>query len=114
VDPLWHDVQAIQVAPAACGLLRRRLVQVREERLLQGLQGSLTSWSALRGFSEVGPAVDVAVPMLELRWAAKGRTFASEVRRKRASQMAVTAFLGRTILMRRSTGAYTALGARAW
>jgi hypothetical protein len=42
VDPLWREVQAVTISPAVSGVVRRRLHQATEERLVQGLQGYLS------------------------------------------------------------------------
>jgi hypothetical protein len=94
VDPLWDEVQAVGIAPDMCGVVRKRLVQAAEERIVQGLQGYLSSWAALRGTRHLGVTLEAARPVLERYIASRGRTFEGEVRRKRARFMSVTAFLG--------------------
>jgi hypothetical protein len=94
VDPLWREVQAVEIAPDICGVVRRRLVQATEERIVQGLQGYLTSWAALRGTRLLGVTLEAARPVVERYMASRGRTFEAEVRRKHARLMSVTAFIG--------------------
>ncbi len=93
VDPLWQEVQAVEIAPAVCGVVRQRLVQAREERVVQGLQGYLTSWAALREHEQLDRTMEAVGPILERYLASRGRTFQSEVRRKRARLLSISAFL---------------------
>jgi hypothetical protein len=94
VDPLWHEVQATEVTAATCGVVRRRLIQATEERIIQGLQGYLTSWAALRGTQHLAITLTSLSPVIDRYLASRGRTFESDVRRKRVRRMSVTAFLG--------------------
>lgn len=49
LDPAWEEVQAVRIAPTMTGLVRRRIDQASELRLLQGIQGYATSLAAVRG-----------------------------------------------------------------
>jgi len=93
VDPVLQEVQAVEIAPSVCGIVRRRLVQAREERVIQGLQSYLTSWAALRDHGELEGTMEAVGPILARYLASRGRSFQSEVRRKRARLLSVTAFL---------------------
>jgi hypothetical protein len=94
VDPLWDEVRAVRITPTSLGVvIRRRLEEATEERLLRGSLGYLSSWAALRDWPELETALRGAGPILERHLAAHGRTFRAEVRRKRARLMNVTSFL---------------------
>ncbi len=93
VDPVWREVQAVTISPSVSGVVRRRLLQATEERLVQGLQGYLSSWAALRDGRHLDRTLEAVRPILERYLASRGRSFAGEVRRKRARLMSVTAFL---------------------
>lgn len=90
IDPVWEQVRGIELAPACVGVVRRRLADAEEARLIQGSLGYLTSWSALRGHRELGHALEVIRPALERYMASRGTTFAAEVRRKQARRLEVT------------------------
>ena len=90
-DPRWREIAAVQVAPESCGVVRRRLVEATEARIVSGLQGYLTSWAALRESRELVPTLEAVGPILDRYLAQRGRTFEAEVRRKRARLMSVTA-----------------------
>jgi hypothetical protein len=92
VDPVWRDVQAVTISPSVSGVVRRRLFQATEERIVQGLQGYLTSWAALRDGRHLHRTLEAAGPILERYLTSRGRTFAGEVQRKRARFMYVTTF----------------------
>ena len=93
LDPLWREVQAVIIAPSVSGVVRRRLLQATEERIVQGLQGHVTSWAALRGRRHLHGTLEAVRPILERYLASRGRTFTGEVERKRARLMSVTAFV---------------------
>lgn len=113
VDPAWQEVQAVRIAPEACGVVRRRLVQAAEARVVQGLQGYLSSWAALRDRHELRATMEAAAPIVERYLASRGRTFAAEVRRKQARLMSVTAFLDPVTQGSRPTPAGRGPGARS-
>jgi len=93
VDPVWREVATVRVAPESCGVVRRRMVEATEARIVSGLQGYLTSWAALRESRELLPTLEAVGPILDRYLAQRGRTFEAEVRRKRARLMSVTGFL---------------------
>jgi hypothetical protein len=57
IDPTWREVAAVQVAPEVCGVVRRRLVEATEARIVSGLQGYLSSWAALRESPHLRPTL---------------------------------------------------------
>jgi hypothetical protein len=93
VDPFWEEVRAVRIAPSSLGVVRHRLEQAAEERLLRGSLGYLSSWAALRDWPELEAALHGARPILERHLASHGRTFRAEVQRKRARLMSVTSFV---------------------
>jgi len=93
VDPLWQEIQAIEVAPSCTGVVRRRLEQATLDRIVQGLWGYVTSLAALRDRPQLEDALQELRAQLELYMAAKQRSFRAEVSRKRARRLGVTAFL---------------------
>ena len=58
VDARWRDVAAVQVAPESSGVVRRRLDEATEARIVSGLQGYLTSWAALRESRGLVPTLE--------------------------------------------------------
>jgi hypothetical protein len=90
VDPIWSEVQAIEIDPVMVGVIRQRQEEAAEDRLLVGLGGYLSSLGALWGAEEPGTAWGKAAPRLERYWASRGLTFGSEVGRKRARQLSIT------------------------
>src|SRR5262249_10671188 len=97
VDPLWQEIQAIEVAPSSTGVVRRRLEQANLQRIVQGLWGYVTSLAALRERPELGDALQELRRQLEHYMATKERSFQVEVSRKRARWLGVTAFLEDTV-----------------
>jgi hypothetical protein len=93
VDPIWQAVQAVRRSPGMLGVVRRRLLQANEERLVQGLQGYLSGLAALRGWRELAVAVERAQGLVEDYLRSRERTWASEVQRKAERLMAVTGWM---------------------
>ena len=86
-------LNGLHAASAVSGVVRQKLLQATEERLVQGLQGYLTSWAALGRGEHLPSALEAVRPVLQLYLESRGRTFAGEVQRKRSRLMSVTAFL---------------------
>jgi hypothetical protein len=82
VDPAWECIQRIEIAPGLCGLVRRRMTELDEERTLTLMQGCLSSLAALHGWREFGQAWAMSRPLVSAQFEARGRPFAAEVRRK--------------------------------
>ena len=82
VDPVWREVQDIEIVPGVCGLIRRRIEEVNEERVLALMQGCLTTLAALHGWWSFDRAWASAAPLVELYMHQRGRSFLDEVRRK--------------------------------
>jgi hypothetical protein len=93
VDPVWEEVRAVRIVPTMTGVVRRRLEEASEARLLQGLQGYATSLAARRDRQQLVEAMEDFGTLVSDYLASRGREFAEEVRRKRARQLGVTAFL---------------------
>jgi hypothetical protein len=93
LDPLWAEVQAIEIAPSCTGVVRRRLEQATLQRIVQGLWGYVTSLAALRDRPELEGALVELRGQLERYTESKNRSFRAEVARKRARQLGVTAIL---------------------
>jgi hypothetical protein len=79
------------VAPVSCGVVRRRIAEATEARIVSDLQGYVTSWAALRESYGLRPTMEAVGPILARYLAQRGRTFEAEVRRKRARLLSVTA-----------------------
>ena len=93
VDPLWQEIQAIEVAPSSTGVVRRRLEQATLRRITQGVGGYVTSWPrCVIGRSWRMRCLSYRA-QLERYMANKERSFRAEVSRKRARRLGVTAFL---------------------
>jgi hypothetical protein len=82
VDPVWEAIQAIELAPRQVDVVRQRLREAEEERLIQGGLGYLTSWAALRGQRELNDTLETIRPILTRYLERRGSTFRDEVRRK--------------------------------
>jgi hypothetical protein len=93
VDPVWEEIRAIRIMPTMTGVVRRRLEEANELKLLQGLQGYATSLAARRDRQQLGEAMDDFGTLVSSYLAARGRRFTDEVKRKQARQLGVTAFL---------------------
>jgi hypothetical protein len=93
VDRTWREVAAVEVAPECCGVVRRRIVEAAEGRIISGLQGYVTSWAALRESYGLRTTMEAVGPILDRYLAQRGRTFEAEVRRKRARLLSVTELL---------------------
>lgn len=93
IDPLWQEVQAIEIAPSCTGVVRRRLEQATLQRIVQGLWGYVTSLAALRDRPDLEDALLELRIQLERYMTTKARSFRAEVSRKRARSLGVTAFL---------------------
>jgi hypothetical protein len=93
VDPVWRAVQAVTLSPEVCGVVRRRIQQVTEERLVQGLQGYLTALAALRGWWDLPGALEGIRPLVESYLMDRERSWAGEVQRKNERRMSVTGWL---------------------
>jgi hypothetical protein len=70
-------------------VVRRRLEEADEYRLLQGFQGYATSLAARRDQSELGEAMEDFGTIVRRYLAAKGREFTQEVKRKQARHLSV-------------------------
>jgi len=93
LDPVWEALQAVRVSPERSGMVRRRVRQVREERVLRLVLGGLTSLAALRGWELLDEALVEVGPELETYLRGRERTFRGEVRRKQARLLDVTGYL---------------------
>jgi hypothetical protein len=93
VDPLWHEIEAAEMAPSCTGVVRRRLEQATLERIVQGLWGYVTSLAALRDRPELEDALLDLRGQLASYMIARQRSFRAEVARKRGRRLGVTAFL---------------------
>jgi hypothetical protein len=90
VDPVWEQVQEIRLAPRSVDVVRRRLGEAEELRLVQGAMGYLTSWAALYDHRELPDALEAIRPVLVRYLEATSRTFRDEVQRKRARRLEVS------------------------
>ena len=93
VDPVWREIRAVPIVPTMTGVVRRRLEEANELRLLQGLQGYATSLAARRDRQQLAEAMEDFGTLVSDYLASRGRAFTEEVRRKQAQQLGVTAFL---------------------
>ncbi len=93
LDPVWEALQAVRVAHGRTGVVCRRVLQVREERVLRLVLDGLTSLSALRGWELLDVALTEVGPELELYLRRRERTFRGEVRRKPARLLDVTSYV---------------------
>src|SRR5262249_17309753 len=89
----WEEIRAIRIVPTMTGVVRRRLEEATELKLLQGLQGYATSLAARRDRQQLGDAMEDCGALVSADLASRGRGFTDEVRRKQRRQLGVTAFL---------------------
>ena len=83
----------MRIAPTMTGLVRRRIEQASELKLLQGIQGYATSLAAARGCDRRDQAMTDIGTLIPRYLAEKGLTFEAEVARKRARRLSVTSWL---------------------
>jgi hypothetical protein len=93
VDPLWEEIRQIRIAPSTTGVVRRRLEEADELRLVQGLQGYVSSLAARRNRVDLEDALEDFGTVMRRYLDQRGREFTAEVKRKQARQLGVTAFL---------------------
>jgi hypothetical protein len=86
---LWEEVRAVEISPTVTGVVRRRLEEADEYRLLQGFQGYATSLAARRDQPELGDAMEDFGTIVQRYLAAKGRQFTEEVKRKQVRHLSV-------------------------
>ena len=93
LDPAWEEVRAVRIAPTMTGVVRRRIEQASELKLVRGIQGYATSLAAVRGQEKPDNAwADIRT--LTFRYHAdKGLVFEDEVSRKRERHLGVTSWL---------------------
>jgi hypothetical protein len=89
LDPVWQEIRGVEISPTVTGVVRRRLEEADEYRLLQGFQGYATSLAARRDQSELGEAMEDFGTIVRRYLAAKGREFTQEVKRKQARHLSV-------------------------
>ncbi len=83
----------MRISPTMTGVVRRRIEQVSELKLVRGIQGYATSLAAVRGHEQPDNAwADIRA--LTFRYHAdKGLVFEDEVSRKQARRLSVTSWL---------------------
>ena len=90
IDPVWRTVQDVRISPGLLGVVRRRIAQATEERLVQGLQGYLSALAALKGWDDLPVALNGTRGAVEAYLLARDRTWDGEVARKAERLMSVT------------------------
>jgi hypothetical protein len=85
VDPLWGEIRRIQIAPGMTGVVRRRLQEADELRLVQRFQGYASSLAARRDRLELGEAMEDCGTLQQRYLESRGREFTKEVARKQGS-----------------------------
>ena len=95
LDPAWEEVRAVRIAPTMTGVVRRRIEQASELRLVQGIQGYATSLAAVRGHEGRDEAMKDIGSLIPHYLAERGLVFEDEVSRKRARHLSVTSWLDR-------------------
>jgi hypothetical protein len=93
IDPAWKEIQAVRIAPTMTGVVRRRIEQASELRLVQGIQGYATSLAAARGHEGRDEAMKDIGSLIPHYLAERGLVFEDEVSRKRARRLSVTSWL---------------------
>jgi len=82
LDPLWQEIQTIEVAPSCTGVVRRRLEQATLERIVQGLWGYVTSMAAVRDRSKLEDALLELRTQLERRFEVYARRYRTPTTKK--------------------------------
>jgi hypothetical protein len=72
-------------------VVRGRIAQAEELRLVQGGLGYLTSWAALTNHRELDGALEAIRPVLARYLESKDSTFRDEVKRKQDRRLEVSA-----------------------
>ena len=98
LDPAWQEIREMRIAPTMTGVVRRRIEQASELKLLQGIQGYATSLAAARGRSRRDQAMTDIGTLIDRYLASRGLVFEAEVVRKRARRLNVTSWLGPTVV----------------
>ena len=93
LDPAWEEVQGVRIAPTMTGVVRRRIEQASELKLLQGIQGYASSLAAVRGRDLYGEAMADIRALIPRYLDERGLTFEAEVFRKRARRLGVTSWV---------------------
>jgi hypothetical protein len=93
VDPVWEEIRRIRIAPGMTGVVRRRLQEADELRLVQGFQGYASSLAARRDHLELGDAMEDFGTLLQRYLESRGREFTKEVARKQSRQLGVTTYV---------------------
>jgi hypothetical protein len=89
VDPMWVEAQGLLGAvQEGRELVWRAAEEASEERVLAVLAGSFTTWAAMQGIEDEERAGRAMVVRTDRYLARTGRTFGSEVRRKRERLLA--------------------------
>ena len=79
----WEQLAAIEFRPQLAGVLRRQLHDHQELLVVRALAGCLTSYAALRGVWDLGPAKELAARAVEAYLEQQGRSFPKVVAEKR-------------------------------
>ena len=93
LDPAWEEVRAVRIAPTMTGVVRRRIEQASELKLVQGIQGYATSLAAVRGQEQRDDAMKHIGSAIVSYLGSKDLTFENEVIRKRERHLGVTSWL---------------------
>lgn len=75
------------------GVVRRRIEQASELKLLQGIQGYATSLAAVRGREQLQAAMTDIGTLIPRYLTERGLAFEGEVLRKRARRLSVTSWV---------------------
>jgi hypothetical protein len=71
--PVWEEIRDIRIAPGMTGVVRRRLQEADELRLVQGFQGYASSLAARRDRLELGDAMEDFGTLLRRYLESRGR-----------------------------------------
>lgn len=94
VDPVWRVVQAVQLHPSELGVVRGRIWDADEARLLVGAAGYLTTWASMHPeWPGLGGTLEHIRPILARYFESRGTGWAAEVARKRSLRMDVSSWL---------------------
>jgi hypothetical protein len=83
VSPEWHALERISIGVQENGLIRRRIREQEEEKLVAGATGYITSLAAIHDLCELDPALQLTGRKVIEHLARRGRNFKDAVAWKR-------------------------------
>jgi hypothetical protein len=89
LDESWRVVQSVRLGPQETGVVRRRVIEANEEMTVRVLQGSLSSWAAVKGIADLDGTLRALRPRLARYYKETKGSFVADVQHKRARLLAM-------------------------